>query len=287
MPPSSSLPIQGIPFPAFDPVAIHIGMFSVRWYALAYVAGLVLGWMYGGWLIRRFQNQYPFRITSEQWENFFTLAILGVILGGRFGYVVFYNLDYYLENPSDILAVWQGGMAFHGGLIGVILAITFFSLQKKLSLLTLSDLVVASAPIGLFFGRLANFINGELHGRITTVPWGIIFPDGGNLPRHPSQLYQAGLEGLVLFLILFMAVHFRWTRAQSGRLTALFLILYGLFRIIGETVREPDPQLGFLLGGITMGQVLSVPMILAGLGLLVLCHLRSKKALLNTEPLIS
>jgi phosphatidylglycerol:prolipoprotein diacylglycerol transferase len=250
-------------FPQIDPVAVELGPFAIRWYALAYIVGLVLGWR----LCRRLTRKSPAEgLTPEVFDDFVVWATLGVLLGGRLGYVLFYNLGYFAENPLEILQVWQGGMAFHGGLLGVVGALVLFAWKRKVPLLALSDLVAAAAPVGLFFGRIANFVNAELYGRVTDAPWGIVFPGGGELPRHPSQLYEAGLEGLLLFAILQAAI-WRGALQRPGVVGGLFLAGYGASRAIVELFREPDAHIGFLAGGITMGQLLSLPMILAGLGL--------------------
>ena len=252
-------------FPALDPVAFELGPIVIRWYALAYLAGFVLGWRYCLHLAR----SNPGRPSAEDFDDFLTWAVIGVILGGRIGYVLFYNLPYYLQNPLDALMVWHGGMSFHGGLIGVIVAILLFSLRRGISPFAFGDLIAAAAPIGLFFGRIANFINGELYGRAAPdVPWAVVFPrDPTQLPRHPSQLYEAALEGALLFVVLAIAVRLPAVRERPGTVAGLFFIGYGLSRIVVEFFREPDPQLGFLFAGATMGQLLSLPMVLFGLWL--------------------
>ena len=250
-----------MPFPNIDPVLVAIGPFVIRWYALAYIAGLLLGWWYMVFLAQKAGR----KITRLHIDDFLVWATLGVILGGRLGYVLFYDAGYYFSHPIAILAVWRGGMSFHGGLLGVATAMVLYCRARKLPLLGFADLVACAAPIGLFFGRLANFINGELFGRPSDVPWAVVFPAGGPLARHPSQLYEAGLEGLVLGLLIAAAFHRPAIRARAGMLTGLFLIGYGLARIFVEFFRQPDPQLGFLWAGATMGQLLSAPMILAGL----------------------
>jgi phosphatidylglycerol:prolipoprotein diacylglycerol transferase len=254
-----------LPFPMIDPVLFEIGPFALRWYALAYIAGIVLGW----WLARRMVALAPVVATREQVDDFVTWATLGVILGGRLGYVLFYRPGYFLMQPWEALYVWQGGMAFHGGMLGVILAALWFCRLQGLSPLAFGDRVAPVVPIGLFFGRLANFINGELWGRVSDAPWAMVFPGGGPEPRHPSQLYQAGMEGLLLFALLQALVRIPGLRARPGFLTGMFLAGYGIARIIGECFREPDAHLGFLLAGATMGQLLSLPMVAIGL-LLVL-----------------
>jgi phosphatidylglycerol---prolipoprotein diacylglyceryl transferase len=249
-----------IAFPAFDPVAIEIGPFAVRWYALSYIVGLLIGWSYCRWLTRR----PPHTMSKQQIDDFLLWATLGVVLGGRLGYVLFYNPLYFLEHPLQIFIVWQGGMSFHGGLVGMILAMILFTRNRRLPFFALADIVACATPIGLFLGRLANFVNGELYGRVTDAPWGMVFPGGGPEPRHPSQLYEAFLEGIVLFIVLFVLVRFTAAKAKLGVLSGAFLIGYGISRIIAEIFREPDAQLGFLLGGATMGQLLSVPMLIMG-----------------------
>ena len=247
-------------FPNFDPVAFAIGPFVVRWYALAYVTGLVGGWQ----LAARLARGGTGRVTPRDIDDFLTWATMGVILGGRIGYVLFYNPAFYTAHPLEALAIWKGGMSFHGGFLGVVAAVLLYVRARRISPFCLGDLSVTVAPIGLFLGRIANFINGELFGRIAPdAPFAMIFPNGGPLPRHPSQLYQAGMEGLLLFVVMITA----WVLGRGRRpgfQFGLFLIGYGLARIVGELFRQPDPQLGFLLGGVTMGQLLSLPMVAAG-----------------------
>ncbi|MDT8332284.1 prolipoprotein diacylglyceryl transferase [Roseomonas gilardii] len=252
--------IPAILFPAFDPVAIQLGPFAIRWYALAYITGILLGW----WMVRRLVQLAPQAATREQVDDFVTWATLGIVLGGRIGYVLFYRPGHYIEHPLEALYLWQGGMSFHGGAAGVILALYFFTRSQRLDFLGFSDRVTSVVPVGLFFGRIANFINGELWGRVTDVPWGMIFPTGGPEPRHPSQLYQASMEGVILFILLQILVHRPTLRARSGFVSGAFLAGYGVARIVGELFRQPDAQLGFLFAGITMGQLLSLPMVLIG-----------------------
>ena len=257
-----------IPFPAFDPVAIEIGPLLVRWYALAFIAGLLAGWGYMVALLRR----PPDTMTAQQVGDFFSWAIIGVIAGGRLGFVGFYQPEHFLANPAQILAVWNGGMSFHGGLLGVMAAIILYARKYDIRILSLADLVAAAAPIGLFLGRLANFINGELFGRATDVPWAVVFPDGGDVGRHPSQLYEAGLEGLLLFLVLFALARYAGARYRPGLLTGVFLLGYGAARTFVEFFRQPDTYVGdggFLLWGSTIGQWLSTPIAVAGLALIV------------------
>ncbi len=247
-----------LPFPNIDPVLISIGPLQIRWYGLMYIMGFLFSY-----LLVQFQlaRQKPPLLSKEQLLDLYFYLILGLILGARLGYCLFYNLKVYLQHPLEILAVWHGGMSFHGGLLGVLAASWLYCRKNKISLLNLGDLLLVTAPIGLGLGRLANFINGELYGRITTVPWGMVFPQGGPLPRHPSQLYEALLEGGVLFSILWVKKNHK---AFPGEIIAYFLILYGLFRTFIEFFREPDVQVGYFFGLVTMGQILSILIILFG-----------------------
>lgn len=263
---AASLLTFAIAFPTIDPVMIEIGPLVIRWYALAYIAGLVLGWLYLRWLVQR----PGWQLTPLDLDDLLLYVTLGVVLGGRLGYVLFYRPEFYLNHPGEILAVWQGGMSFHGGLIGVLAGMALFAYRRKIPFFEIADPVAAATPIGLLFGRIANFINGELFGRASDAPWAMAFPHGGPEPRHPSQLYEAALEGLVLFLILFWFARKMRKPEHWGRIGGLFLIGYGAARSFVELFREPDAHLGFLLGGsITMGQILSLPMIIIGLILVV------------------
>lgn len=253
-------------FPAIDPVALEIGPVQIRWYALAYLAGIFLGW----WLVKRLHRLSPVpNLTREGLDDMLIWAIGGILLGGRLGYVLFYHPGYYLAHPEQALFVWEGGMSFHGGLLGILLAFYTFCRRHKIPFLPLMDLIACVTPIGLFFGRIANFINGELYGRVTDAPWGMVFPRGGPLPRHPSQIYEAALEGLLLFGVLYVLARFTSLRARPGFIGGLFLTGYALARMATEMFREPDAHLGFLLGPATMGQLLSLPMLLAGLWLML------------------
>lgn len=256
-----------MPFPNIDPIIFEIGPFALRWYALAYMVGLFGGWRYMVLLTER-RALWPqgTPATRAHIDDLLLWVTLGVIVGGRVGYVLFYNAPYYLDNPAAALAVWQGGMAFHGGALGVILAAIYFARKHAIPLLSLGDMVAITVPLGLLLGRLANFINGELWGRVTEAPWGVVFPDAGPLPRHPSQLYEAALEGALLLIVLnILAWRFK-AFGKPGLLTGLFLIGYGTSRFLVEMVREPDAHIGFIFNFITMGQILSLPMILAGAG---------------------
>jgi phosphatidylglycerol:prolipoprotein diacylglycerol transferase len=254
-------------FPQFDPVLVRVGPFAVRWYALAYIAGLLIGL----WAVRRLAQRRPAVATPEQVGDFLTWATLGVIIGGRLGYVLFYQPARFLAHPLEILAVWSGGMSFHGGMLGMAAAIVLFCRKNRVPVLGFADRIAAIAPIGLLLGRIANFINGELWGRPAPpwLPWAMIFPaDPQLLPRHPSQLYQALLEGVVLLSVMLALAASERVRARFGALTGAFLCGYAVARFIGEFFRQPDPFLGFLFAGATMGQLLSVPMLLAGIALI-------------------
>ena len=260
------LPYLAIPYPLIDPVLVNIGPFPIRWYALAYVAGLVAGWATTRYLVgldRLWAPGQP-RPSVLSIDDLVVYIALGIILGGRIGYVLFYNLPFFLANPLEIPKLWAGGMAFHGGLVGAVLGLWVFARRVRVPMLTVADVVAAGVPFGLLFGRLANFIKPELWGRVTDVPWGMIFPGGGPLPRHPSQLYEAGLEGVVLVLALALVIRAGGLR-RPGLTAGLFALGYGLARITVEFFREPDPQLGFLFGGATMGMLLSLPLLAVGL----------------------
>jgi phosphatidylglycerol:prolipoprotein diacylglycerol transferase len=261
-----------LPFPHFDPVLIHLGPLAIRWYALAYITALVIGWR----LVRRWVGWSPQVASLQQTDDFLTWATLGVVLGGRLGYVLFYQPGYFLAHPLQVFAVWTGGMSFHGGMLGVTLAIILFCRQQKMSVLGFADRIAIAAPMGLGLGRVANFINGELWGREapSSLPWAMIFPTGGDVPRHPSQLYEALMEGVILFSIMLVCSRVESIRAKFGTLTGIFLVGYALARITGEFFREPDSFLGFLFAGATMGQLLSLPMLAAGVLLIVLAKPR-------------
>ncbi len=264
------MPTLLLPFPAIDPVLVQWGPLAIRWYALAYIAGLILGW----WTIRRIvANDFYWRgakrPSSESIDDLLVYCAFGVIIGGRLGDVLFYDPEYYLAHPLDVFKVWEGGMAFHGGLIGCFLGMALFAWRYRAPLMTVMDLVALVAPIGLFFGRIANFIRPELWGRPTDVPWAVIFPGTDGLPRHPSQIYEALLEGVLAFVVLY-ALARRGALRWPGLIAGAFGILYGCARIFSEFFREPDPRLEDLGRGLTMGMVLSAPMIVVGLGLIAL-----------------
>jgi phosphatidylglycerol:prolipoprotein diacylglycerol transferase len=255
--------LAALPFPEIDPILIQFGPFAIRWYALAYIGGLLLGWRY----MRKLSPGLGGKVSSAAVDDFLIWATIGVVLGGRLGYVLFYQPAYFAARPLEIFYVWQGGMSFHGGLLGVLLASVIFARKQGIPFLALADLLALVAPIGLFFGRIANFINGELWGRPADVPWAIVFPRAGAEPRHPSQLYEALLEGLFLLLLL-AALYRYWPKARrEGVLGGAFLAGYGLARIFVEFFREPDAYLGLIAFGLSLGQILSAPMVLGGLWL--------------------
>ncbi len=260
------MPFLALTFPAFDPVLVSIGPFAIRWYALAYIFGILLGWLYARALIRAERHWGgPAPMTVVDFDDFVLWVTLGIILGGRLGYVLFYNPAHFAANPAEIVEVWKGGMSFHGGFAGCVAAVVLFAWRRRIPILSLGDVTCAVAPIGLLLGRIANFINGELWGRPTDVAWGMAFPGGGPLPRHPSQLYEAALEGVVLFAILVLLIR-GGALKRPGLITGMFAVCYGAARIICEFFREPDPQLGLLWGGLTMGMVLSIPLMGVGIG---------------------
>jgi len=271
------MPIFVLPFPAIDPVIVSVGPFAIRWYAMAYIVGILLGWLYARSLIRAEQLWGgPAPVSLVEFDDFVVWVTLGIILGGRLGYVLFYNPSYFFAHPAEILQLWKGGMSFHGGFLGCVAAVTLFALKRKISILSLGDLTCAAGPIGIFLVRLANFVNGELWGRVTDAPWAMVFPGGGPLPRHPSQLYEAVLEGLLLFIILGLLVRYGALK-RPGLITGAFALCYGLARLTAELFREPDAQLGFLWGGLTMGMLLSLPLMLFGAVLVVLALKREPR----------
>src|SRR5246500_4825006 len=260
------MPLLTIAFPVFDPVAITIGPFAIRWYALAYIGGIVLGWIYARSLLKNEKLWGgPAPISLPQLDDFILWVTIGIIVGGRTGYVLFYNPAFFAQHPAEIFELWKSGMSFHGGFLGCVAAGMLFCPPNGLSILSLGDITTAVGPIGLFLGRLANFINSELWGRPAdhSVPWAMVFPNGGPLPRHPRQLYEATLEGVVLFTILAVMIRLGALK-RPGLILGSFIAIYGVARITGEHFREPDSQLGFLWGGLTMGMLLSVPMIIVG-----------------------
>ncbi len=268
------MPLFVIPFPYIDPVLVQIGPFAIRWYALAYICGILGGWAYARAMIRNSKlwggqpssNFAPLSVID--FDDFVLWVTLGIILGGRTGYVLFYNLPHFIQHPLEIFQLWNGGMSFHGGFAGCVVAVVLFARARKIPILSLGDLTCAAGPIGIFLGRLANFINGELWGRPADVPWAMVFPHGGPLPRHPSQIYEAALEGLLLFVVLAVLIRFGALK-RPGFIIGAFACVYAVGRSISEVFREPDAQLGFLWGGATMGQLLSIPLFLAGVGFIL------------------
>ncbi len=263
-------------FPQFDPVLVQVGPLAIRWYALAYIGSLLLGWR----IMRRLVQRTPIVATPLQTDDFLTWATLGVVLGGRLGYVLFYQPTRFLAEPLSIFAVWEGGMSFHGGTLGVVVALVLYCRQQNIALLGFADRLAVVTPIGLGLGRLANFINGELWGRPAPdwLPWAMIFPNGGPVPRHPSQIYQALMEGLLLFVVLWLLARREAVRMRFGLLTGVFLVGYAIARSVGELFRQPDAFLGYLYDGATMGQLLSLPMLVAGLALIVFARPRAAVA---------
>lgn len=268
---------MALPFPQIDPVALAVGPFQIHWYALAYVAGFILAWRLARIICAKDGPDH--RPNPVDIDDYISWAILGVLLGGRMGYILFYNLPVYLDHPLEAIKVWHGGMSFHGGAIGVIASLLLFSKIKKVPLMRLADVASAVAPLGFFLGRVANFINGELYGRVTDVAWGVVFPRGGPEPRHPSQIYEAISEGLFLFAICFALIQFSAMRNRPGLVSAAFLFFYGLFRFTCEFFREPDVQLGFILDQVTMGQILCLPMMVAGVVIFIMSWKRSCRTL--------
>ena len=237
----------------FDPIAFNLFVFEIRWYSLAYIFGILFGWFY----CKKFLIKD--KVISSLFDDLITYLIIGIILGGRLGYILFYALKYYSQNFIEIFFIWEGGMSFHGGLIGIIVATYLYSKKNKINKYIFLDLISVSAPIGLFFGRIANFVNGELVGKATNGSWGIIYPQIDDVPRHPSQLYECFLEGIILFIILNL-IYFK-KNYKTGTVSFAFLFFYGIFRFISEIFREPDAHLGYLIGWLSMGMLLSLLMI--------------------------
>ena len=250
----------------FDPVLIDLGFIQIRWYSIAYILGIVLGWIYANKIIKNITIRHNFlAIKKKDFDDLIFYLIIGIIIGGRLGYAIFYNPKYYLNNLEEILMIWQGGMSFHGGLLGVIITTLLYSKKKQISFFQLTDVIACCAPIGLFFGRIANFINGELYGKISTLPWSIIFPAGGYASRHPSQIYEAVLEGVFLFILINYFALKKKLLFRAGYISVLFLTSYSIFRIIGENFREPDKHLGYVFYNLSMGSLLSLITFLIGL----------------------
>ena len=255
----------------FDPILIDLGIFQIRWYSMAYILGIVMGWMYANRIIKLTRkNKYNFKqITTSQFDDLIIYLVIGIILGGRLGYVFFYNLEYYSQNLFEIFKLWQGGMSFHGGLLGVIVSIIFFSKKTKTNFFKFADIVSCVAPIGLFLGRIANFINGELYGKISTLPWAVIFSNGGSVARHPSQIYEAILEGIILFILINYLALKKQLLFKTGYISGLFLVSYSILRIFSEIFREPDLHLGLFFNYFSLGTLLSMATLVAGLVIII------------------
>ncbi len=251
---------------ALNPVLINFGFIEIRWYSLAYIFGILIGWWIANKVIIFRIKDRNITLDINIFDELITYIIISIILGGRLGYIIFYNPSYYFNNPLDILKIWQGGMSFHGALIGIIFGTYFFAKKIKINFFFFLDIIASVAPVGIFFGRIANFINGELYGKPSSFFWSVIFPEVDKIPRHPSQLYEAMLEGIILFIILISIVLKKETK--TGVVSSLFMIFYGIFRIIGEQFREPDVQIGYILNSFSMGSILSFIMILTGLFIL-------------------
>jgi phosphatidylglycerol:prolipoprotein diacylglycerol transferase len=245
-----------------DPVLLDFGLIVIRWYSLAYIFGIVIGWWFGKKIIIHILKNTNFKFKLDDFDDLISYLIISIIVGGRIGYVIFYNFNYYILNPLEIIKVWEGGMSFHGALIGIVIGTYLFSKKKSISMFFILDIIACVAPVGIFLGRIANFINSELIGKVTSVSWGVIFPLVDTLPRHPSQLYEAMLEGVTLFLILNILIFKR--KYKVGSSSYLFLIYYGFFRILSEIFREPDAQIGYVFSFFSMGTILSFFMILSG-----------------------
>ena len=249
----------------FNPIFIDLGVFQIKWYSIAYIVGIILGWIYAIKIIKEMTRKHNFTmIKQEVFGDLIIYLIIGIILGGRLGYVIFYNFEYYSKNLFEIFKLWEGGMSFHGGLLGVIIAIIVFSKIRRINFFYFADIICCATPIGLFLGRIANFINGELYGKISTLPWAIIFPYGGDVARHPSQIYEAILEGMVLFILINFFALKKKLLLKTGYVSGLFLIFYSIARIIGENFREPDIHLGYFFNHFSMGVILSSITFIAG-----------------------
>lgn len=265
--------MTGLAYPEISPIIFSIGPLAIRWYSMAYLVGIIAAWM----LIKRQVKLNNIPLTKENIEDLVFDVTMGIILGGRLGYVLFYGTSVFWEHPLQILAIWNGGMSFHGGIAGVVLALWYFSHSIKMPFLKVTDLVVLYVPIGIFLGRLANFINDELWGRVTDVPWAVRFPNGGFLPRHPSQIYEALAEGVLMFVVLNVLWRYKAVKERTGLVSSVFAVMYALMRMGMEQFREPDTQLGFFFNVITMGQILSLPLLIVGVFYMV--------RLIRTKPL--
>ena len=251
----------------FNPVLVDLGIFEIRWYSIAYILGIIIGWIYADKIIKKTeQNKYNFEaIKKSDFDDLLIYLVIGIILGGRLGYIIFYNLDYYSQNFLEIFKIWQGGMSFHGGLLGIIVAIYIFTKNKNTSFFKFTDIVACVSPIGIFLGRIANFINGELFGKVSTLPWAVIFSNGGSVARHPSQIYEAILEGIILFILINYLALKKQLLFKAGYISGLFLVSYSILRIFSEIFREPDLHLGLFFNYFSLGTVLSIATLVAGL----------------------
>jgi len=254
----------------FDPVFIDLGIYQIRWYSMAYILGIIIGWMYATKIIKLTKtNIFNFeQVKTSDFNDLIIYLVIGIVLGGRLGYVFFYNFEYYSQNIFEIFKLWQGGMSFHGGLLGVVISIIFFSRKTKTNFFKFADIVACVSPIGIFFGRIANFINGELYGKISTLPWAVIFPAGDSLPRHPSQIYEAFLEGIILFALINYFALKKQLLFKTGYISGLFLVSYSILRMLSEIFREPDIHLGLFFNYFSLGTLLSI--ITLGVGLLII-----------------
>ena len=257
-----------------DPVLLDFGFIAIRWYSLAYIFGIVIGWWLGKKIVKNFLLNVDFKFDVKEFDDLITYLIISIIVGGRLGYVLFYNFEYYISNPVEIIKVWEGGMSFHGALIGIIIGTHLFSTRKNIPTFFFLDVIACVSPIGILFGRIANFINGELVGKVTEVSWGIIFPAIDMMPRHPSQLYEALLEGLILFILINTIVLKQ--KYKIGQSSSLFLIFYGIFRILAEQFREPDSQLGYVFENLSMGTILSLIMVISGFIILIIIRKKNE-----------
>ena len=255
----------------FDPVLVDLGFFQIRWYSISYILGIILGWLYAIRIIKQITiNKYNYQpITASHFGDLIVYLILGIVVGGRLGYVIFYNFEYYHQNFFDIFKLWKGGMSFHGGLVGIIIAIFIFSKKTKINFFKFSDIVACVAPIGIFLGRIANFINGELYGKISSLPWAIIFPYGGSVARHPSQIYEAILEGVILFILINYLALKKRLLFKTGYISGLFLVSYSILRIFSEIFREPDIHLGLFFNYFSLGTLLSMITLVAGMVIII------------------
>ena len=251
----------------FNPVLIDLGLFQVRWYSIAYILGIIIGWIYAIKIIKfTSKNKYNFEpIKKSHFDDLIIYLVLGIVLGGRLGYVIFYNFEYYSQNFLEIFKIWQGGMSFHGGLLGIIISTIIFSKKTKTNFFKFADIISCVAPIGIFLGRIANFVNGELYGKISTLPWSVIFPNGGHVARHPSQIYEAILEGIFLFILINYFALKKQLLFKTGYISGFFLVSYSILRILSEIFREPDIHLGLFFNYFSLGTLLSLTTLVAGL----------------------